>query len=46
MRTTPILQVYYKLVGFLYIYNIDIVMMNNGIETAKEVVERTQKLLD
>ena len=46
MRITPISQVYYKLARFLYVDDTDIVAMNNGIEMAKEVVERAQKLLD
>ena len=46
MRTTPISQVGYKLARFLYIDDTDIAVMNNGIETAKEVVKRAQKLLD
>ena len=46
MRITPISQVCYKLARFLCVNDTDLVVMNNGIETAKEVVERAQKLLD
>ena len=37
---------YYKLAGFLCVDDTDLVAMNNGNETVKEVVKRVQKLLD
>ena len=46
VQTSAISKVVYKLVGLLYVDDIDLVALNSGNELEVEVVTRAQLLLD
>ena len=46
MYRTPISNLAYKIVAFLYINNTDLVAINRGNESEVEVIARAQLILD